>query len=53
MDTERLVMKHIKTVSVRVRSASTDITVGQVISVVAQLLTVVATAILAKEGTGK
>ncbi len=42
-------MKHVVTISTHPKRASLSATPGQVISVVAQLMTVVATALLAKE----
>ncbi|HNR31937.1 MAG TPA: hypothetical protein PKI11_13690 [Candidatus Hydrogenedentes bacterium] len=44
-------MKHLAIISARPRRASLNATPGQIIAVVAQLMTVVATALLAKEGT--
>lgn len=42
-------MKHVKRISLTPARAAQDLTIGQILSVLAQLLTVVATALLAKD----
>jgi hypothetical protein len=44
-------MKHIKVISSAPAQAQQDLSIGQIISVVAQLLTVIGTALLGKDAT--
>lgn len=43
-------MKHVKSISVSPRTASDDIGIGAILSVVGQIITVIASALVAKEG---
>lgn len=49
VEMEGYAMKHVRRISLLTVRPAQDLTIGQILSVVAQLMTVVATALLAKD----